>query len=302
MSHGVKYIIKFSIFRNIRNFIIHSGLLGLVLFSTSVNAITQEEVDSYKRLADQGDGYYQVIVGQLYTFGLGVKTDKEAATRYFKKAQSQGDADTQYRIGLIFDTGILGETNYKEALLWFKKSAKQKHVDSMYQVGRYYQEGFSVDPNTKRAYYWLKKAADKGNIKAAYEVGMLSRYEKSVLNYEAAAFYLNKASFTSHVSATYELGLLHYYGLGVPKDKEKAFELFLDASGYYHGNSFYYLAVSAVNGEGTERSYSDAYYYLLRAQQYSIEDKFSLQSFLKEKLDAQALINAHIRLQEESSI
>ena len=293
-------IIKLSIFQNIRNFIINSSLIGGVLLSSSTYAITQQEIEGYKRLADQGDGYYQVIVGQIYTFGLGVKTDKEEATRYFKRAQSQGDAETQYQIGRVFDTGLLGDINHKEALSWFKKAAKQKHVESMYQVGRYYQEGLSVDPNPKRAYSWFEKAAKKDHVKAAYQVGIMNRYDVDLINYEKAALFLAQASFKFHIKATHELGLLYYYGLGVPKDKERAFELFLDASGYLYGESFYYLAVSAVNGEGTEQSYGDAYYYLLRSQQYAIEDEFNLQSFLKEKLDAQTLIDAHLRYQAEN--
>ena len=73
----------------------------------------------YRKAADQGDAYAQLLLGIEYLRGLGVPKDYAEAIRWFRKAADQGDPKARFIIGTIYRKGWGVPRSYLEAGRWF---------------------------------------------------------------------------------------------------------------------------------------------------------------------------------------
>lgn len=86
-----------------------------------------------------------------------------------------------------------------------KKFAKQGDPDSLCHLGIFYEEGMhGFKKDSEEAERWYKKAA--------------TQYKKRVKQGDAEAMF--------------RLGNMHFYGKGMPRDMEKAKELYTDSAKY----------------------------------------------------------------------
>ncbi|QEY25297.1 tetratricopeptide repeat protein [Neisseria zalophi] len=203
-----------------------------ILFSYSygsnkddIQVCKQYEVRSeFKRLKDclypyakNGNAKAQLILGTLYSDGLGTKKDLSKAQNWYYHAANQNIPEAQYLLGLTYSEkneftkskfwllkaakqnyapaqnqlGVMNlypykmkevksSPNYKEALYWFKRAALLNNTDAYYWLGVMYYQGLGVDKNHTLALKYLKKAEQKGNQKAitALETLKNSSYNK----------------------------------------------------------------------------------------------------------------------------
>ena len=75
-------------------------LICLMLFTGSAHA-AEDDFDSVKKAAEQGDTDAQARLGFMYTWGEGVTQDNAEAVRWYRKAAEQGDADVQAWLGFV---------------------------------------------------------------------------------------------------------------------------------------------------------------------------------------------------------
>ena len=82
-------------------------------------------------LAEQGNAQAQLMLGNMYANGLGVKQDDVEAVKWYRKAAEQGYADAQAMLGFSYLLGQSGvQVNKSLAKEWFGKAC-----DNGYQEG-----------------------------------------------------------------------------------------------------------------------------------------------------------------------
>lgn len=108
----------------------------------------------------------------------------------------------------------------------------------------------------------FRKAADAGEPRAFYNTGYV--YEQGIgvpQDYARAAAYYARALDEPSVSSAYpaaRLGMLTYMGYGVPKDRDRAFQLLQWADSRGCRTGIFYLGLCYFYGYGTELDYARA--------------------------------------------
>ena len=65
----------------------------------------QDDLDTVRQAAEQGDATAQFYLGNMYANGEGVPQDAAEAVRWYRLAAEQGQADAQYGLGIMYATG-----------------------------------------------------------------------------------------------------------------------------------------------------------------------------------------------------
>jgi hypothetical protein len=117
-------------------------------------------------LANDGDASAQVILGNLYEQGLGVKQDYQSALSWYQKAGDQDSPEGQYNAGLFYFNGTGVDQDYRAAYEWFSDAADEKSVEGAYMLGVIYHEGHGVAINFEQARHWFLTAAKQGYANA----------------------------------------------------------------------------------------------------------------------------------------
>jgi TPR repeat protein/membrane associated rhomboid family serine protease len=94
----------------------------------------------------------------------------------------------------------------------------------------------------------VRQMADTGNAEAAFRVGRYYHLESTEPKYGLALKYYQIGSDSNHAWATNNLGLLYRDGLGVPRNKDKAYGYFQKAAGQHNPWAYLNLADAAFSG------------------------------------------------------
>ncbi|HHF3866820.1 TPA: tetratricopeptide repeat protein, partial [Haemophilus influenzae] len=79
-------------------------------------------------LAEQGNASSQVLLGNMYYSGLGVKQDDFEAVKWYRKAAEQGYAAAQFNLGVMYADGRGVKQDDFEAMNWYRKAAEQGYA------------------------------------------------------------------------------------------------------------------------------------------------------------------------------
>ncbi len=124
-----------------------------------------EELD-IKGMAEEGDKYAQVCLGNMYYYGEFLEkmycNGRGRAVKWYRKAAEQGHAAAQYKLGLMYHYGHGVDENYSTAVEWYRKAAEQGHAYAQCNLGKMYRYGYGVDQNKSTAMKWYRKAAEQG--------------------------------------------------------------------------------------------------------------------------------------------
>lgn len=146
------------------------------------------------------EGYEQVMsflrgesfmVYSLYNL-LMDKGIQEAGIYVLENAAKRDFSNAQYQLGSLYQDGIFFEKDELEALYWYHKSALQNNRFGLNALGRAYYEGLGTTINYNYAFKYLSKAYDLG--------------------------------ITESIG---DIGYMYYMGLGTPKNKRKAYEMWM---------------------------------------------------------------------------
>jgi len=152
-------------------------LLGifLIIFIT-ISFFSESDVESWKKLAEQGDAKAQYNLGVMYDQGIGVEQNYKQAFYWFKKSAEQGEANAQYNLGVMYGQGQGVLQDYKQAFYWWKKSAEQGYANAQYNLGVMYEQGQGVIEDYAKAHMWFnicEYSGDKDAAKAREKVSKL---------------------------------------------------------------------------------------------------------------------------------
>lgn len=228
--------------------------------------VQQNYQESYKWMKKAAESDIHDAYGHLarmYLTGMGTSQNPTAAFKWANKAVENGDIASNTDLGLMYLKGLGTERNEKEALDCFKKAASIGDSVAYSWLGEMYFKGKGTSINEAEGFKWTKKAAETGftgsyiALGDCYEEGKgtekdfseaitwYKRYDKGESNapmFLCTAYYTQKdykeakkwAELTINQKEFAFVGyrilaLLNIYGLGVPQNKDKAFELIAKA-------------------------------------------------------------------------
>jgi TPR repeat protein len=137
----------------------------------------------------------------------------------------------------------------EDAIDLFSKSAALGDANAMEELAESYSNGEGVAKNDAEAVEWFTLAAKAGNSSAMLTLGGLYLLGNDGVeqNDEDAAKWFQKAADLKNAAAIYDLGKLYEDGQGVPRNMEKAKELYLESAKL--GNAFAQRRLSELQGK-----------------------------------------------------
>lgn len=177
------------------------GTFGLALAYFEGNGVVRDKVvaeslvtpvvPEVERRAEDGDPDYQLILGDMYSFGLGKPQDHVRAFSLYSQAAEAGNLEAQCNLGYDYLVGQGVDPDIRMTIHWWSKSAEAGYAHSCRDLGDCYLRGLGVPRDPERAIEWLRKASDS--------------------NY-------------SH--GTSDLAYCYLRGIGVERDRERAMALY----------------------------------------------------------------------------
>ncbi|WP_010654575.1 SEL1-like repeat protein [Fluoribacter dumoffii] len=159
----------------------------------------------FKKAADAGDVDAQMFTAAAYKYGVGVKRNADAATRYYINAAKNGNSIAQFTLAENF-IDSRNASNRKLGLIWLNKSVANGNPQAITRLGELYLEGKLVEKDEKKAEELLKKAAEQGFAPALVGLGELALEQNQK---DQALKWFNQAA-NQHNDEAY-LDLAHIY-------------------------------------------------------------------------------------------
>ena len=133
-----------------------------------------------RRQAHAGDPAAQFELGCRYDsgYGLGERSRRQLAMRWFLKAANGGYAEAQNYLGEFYRDGRGVVKNLRTAVRWFLLAAQQGQPDAQLWLGCCYRDGEGVRRNRSLARHFITMAADQGEAKAKKELAVLDAVER----------------------------------------------------------------------------------------------------------------------------
>lgn len=185
----------------------------------------------FKRAAERGNhnlGWANLSI--CYEQGLGTPVDHAKAAEIWEKYRND---NTVCHLGTIGQcpTDIL---TYEQELELTRTWAEKKHdATAQYLLARRYLYGWGIAADLKKGLRWLRKAAGANQGAALHLLGLLYQNSWALMDCGSPeegnrlAFpYLEMAAATDYPAGIFQLGYCYDEGLGCPRNKDKAVELY----------------------------------------------------------------------------
>ena len=123
----------------------------------------QDDLDTVRQAAEQGDAGAQNNLGVMYANGEGVLKDEAEAVRWYRLAAEQGNAIAQFNLGVMYSNGRGVLKDDAEAVRWYRLAAEQGNAIAQFNLGVTYANGQGVLKDSVLAHMWYNIASANGN-------------------------------------------------------------------------------------------------------------------------------------------
>ena len=251
--------------------------------------IRKELLQFAKTKAAKGDAKAQYTLSVAYRDGKDVEKSTSLSEHWLAKAAAQNMPEAMANLAKLYDDGQGSPRDAKKSKTLYMKLAKNKQepavvitraIREFYDgdsklaftlakpyaddgdkyaqniIGKMYSFGRGVPTSKDKALTYLKMASEAGFADAQDNLGFL--YELSFNNPTEAARWYRKAANQNHVGGLNSLARLYMSGSGVPKNYNKAAELYgrAAAAGDEDAASDQKLALNLQRGD--QRAYARA--------------------------------------------
>ena len=186
-------------------------------FSSTFNTMLTE--------AKQGVVSSQFIVGKMYMQGKCMNKDFNKARKWLSSAAESNHSDSVFHLALLFYNADSPFKDYGKAMSLFKRANELGDSHVLYYMGEAYLYGRGVKRDRRKAQQLLAKAMSNKDPRAHYQMGYM--YQKGVrsghINYRKAFGWYAKSALMGYKNAHFKLAEFYARGLGVRRDKVKAF-------------------------------------------------------------------------------
>jgi uncharacterized protein len=136
-----------------------------------------------------------------------------------------------------------------------KSKARSRDVQDLVERARALSGTGKGRARMEKALMLLRQAAALGSAEADYAIGtwyLFGRHVRKSL--EDAARHIKKAAKAGYPAALFDLAVMHETGRGAPKDKMRAFDLYLRAALRGDGGAIESVARCVYHGIGTKKN------------------------------------------------
>lgn len=109
----------------------------------------------------------QLLLGNLYKEGQGVRKDTVQALKLMQQAADSGLPEALYELGIAHQQGMGGEAGAARAVQYLTQAANQGHLPAHLALAAL----FETENQPDKALAWLVQAARKGSAKAQFRLG-----------------------------------------------------------------------------------------------------------------------------------
>lgn len=157
----------------------------LFAYAASAQGVSQEDLENWRRAAEQGNPAAQFNIALSYYKGaFGAGKESEGA-RWLRKSAEQGYDKAQGLLGVAYYQGSGVPKDNAEAAKWLEKSAAQGNQEAQSNLNYMYQKGEAV----KRSPEMIEKQAQKFDSRSATEGAVVSPATKPKLPPSVEGFY-----------------------------------------------------------------------------------------------------------------
>lgn len=193
--------------------------------------------------------------------------NKKLIVDWLQRSAKQGNAMSMEWLGICYTEGIVFNRDEKKAFDWFVESAKAGNGSASLNVGEYYKEGKIVAKDYAKAIDCFEKAIEMGGTLGAAEEALGSRLcevrSDDLAWWEAVAVRSVKCPVVPFAVGNY------YYMLKEP-DLGRAIRFYKIAAEQGYGYSQYVLGKFYYTGEGVQKDFKMALYWLEKAAQQDV--------------------------------
>jgi TPR repeat protein len=169
--------------------------------------------------AEKNDPIAEVIVGTMYSDGLGVARDSAAALQWLRKAADQNLPLAQVNLGVMYQYGTGVPTDSAQAVAWFRRAADQNSAIGQAYLGDMYREGLGVWRDECEAARLYSLSAAQNYANAQTNLGYLYEQGCGVCwNPSQAVWLYYQAAQQNDDIAQLNLGRMYRDGCGVCRD------------------------------------------------------------------------------------
>jgi glycosyltransferase EpsF len=180
------------------------GTFGYALAFFEGNAISRDRtkaqqlvspvINVIQERAIGRDPRYQVIYGDMFSFGLGKPLNFEEAFKWYQKAAAQNNTEALCDLGFCYLVGQGVEKNLQLSSKFWLQSAKLGYTHSCRDIGQNYLKGIGVKRNPKKAVHWFKVSASYNYSHGSSDLAYCYLHGFGVKkNLEFAKIYFRKA-------------------------------------------------------------------------------------------------------------
>ncbi len=131
--------------------------------------LTGADVTDLARAAEAGDTRAQRLLGEVYSYGYGVRQSFKEGEKWYRMAAEHGDTVSQYSLGNFFQYGRAVREDLDEAMRWYEKAAEQGMPEAQAKLGLLStQKG-----NATEAAIWNRRAAEQGDGMAQFNLAIM---------------------------------------------------------------------------------------------------------------------------------
>lgn len=180
------------------------------------------------------------------------KSDSQTALKWFTAAAAQGQTEAMTQAGLMMANGLGNEApDFSAAVAWFQQGAAGGDTDSMVSLADCLLHGKGIAKNESQALELLRAAAALNHPAAMNMLGdVLKKGIPGVLNPNAgeALRLFARAREMGFLDAQANLGVMYVNGLGVPTDRNRAFNLWRDGAERGNAMNMFFYAMALEGG------------------------------------------------------
>lgn len=161
------------------------------------NVIVYIEQEAGKQVPE-----YTLILGDIYSFGLGRKKSLEKAFKCYQLASHKGINEAMCSLAYMYEVGAGTIKNREKAFELYKKSAENGYLHSMRDIGLCYLQGIGTDISYVKAMEWLEKASQQNYAHATTDLAYCYLEGKGVTKNSIKAIKLFKKALIQDEART----------------------------------------------------------------------------------------------------
>ncbi|MDJ0789838.1 MAG: tetratricopeptide repeat protein [Myxococcota bacterium] len=183
-----------------------------------------------QRAAEGGDPNAQFVLGRALLRGIDGPSDPVAGVAWLERAVAAGSEEAIPTLVNARARGLAGDADVVSAVALLRNSAESGSAVAQATLAEAYQKGHLVPKDLNEAEYWARRSAAQRNGRGEYRLASLLWASKDKSKRREAIGYFQRAHLHGEPSATHRLGILTRAGNGVPRDPQRAIQLFEQAA------------------------------------------------------------------------